>query len=61
MSRLPNDVCRCFDSTCPRRETCLRWLDRSPEGERWVTSANTLRQPDAATCEVYIPVEVDRA
>lgn len=25
---LLDDECRCHDSGCPQRETCLRWLDR---------------------------------
>lgn len=31
---LTNDICRCHDSGCPERESCLRFIERLNAGER---------------------------
>ena len=33
-ARLPNDVARCGDSSCPNRDNCLRWIARRQGGAR---------------------------
>jgi hypothetical protein len=40
--RLPDDVCRCHDKTCPERKSCLRFLQRNSGGE-YVVHADTMR------------------
>lgn len=47
MSRLPNDICRCHDESCPSREICERWKQR--ETGR-VHTASLMCQPG---CEQY--------
>ena len=49
MHRLEDNIPRCHDATCPRRERCLRWLERDV-GNRWVPMHSSLRQPGAASC-----------
>ena len=34
MAKLPNDVCRCHDATCTKRQRCERYLQRNTGGER---------------------------
>lgn len=38
MRKLPYDICRCHDAGCPQRESCLRWLCRTDEGDHIVQS-----------------------
>lgn len=54
MAMLLNDVCRCHDDKCEKRETCLRWLERNKFKQGWpVTTAKTLRG-DNDECECYV-------
>lgn len=42
MSILLDDICRCNDDTCPKHETCRRWIDRFKSHGMYVTMAETL-------------------
>jgi len=49
--KLPHDICRCHDSTCPLKDSCLRYLQRHDTGER-TPHAESLREGD--TCNHHI-------
>jgi len=40
---LMGDVCRCHDSSCKMRYSCLRYLDRK-NGHDWTPHMATMRQ-----------------
>jgi hypothetical protein len=59
---IPNllyDICRCHDTGCPERETCLRFLRRDDLGWR-VASAATFREADGK-CNNKIPYDPKRS
>jgi len=48
--KLPNDVFRCHNGTCPFRENCLRWILREDYGR--IVSAYIV--PSADGCRYMI-------
>ena len=48
--KLPNDVFRCHNGTCPFRENCLRWILREDYGR--IVSAYMI--PSATGCQYMI-------
>lgn len=51
---LPPDNIRCHDKTCPEREQCLRWLDRTnPEA----TIHSVLWRKEGQPCVHRLPSE----
>ena len=55
---LPDDICRCLDSACPRHDQCLRWLTRKdsrlPHGPSY---SDSLRYE--GECRSFMSVEPD--
>lgn len=52
--RLPYDWCRCHDDECPKRETCLRWIDRMSGDPRTVHA--TTKREDSGECFSFVEV-----
>jgi hypothetical protein len=50
---IPNDYCRCHDDTCPKKDTCQRFIYRHQVGERTLNS-DSLWDKDANKCRYYI-------
>ena len=54
MSILLDDICRCNDDTCPKHETCRRWIDRNRSHGMFVTMAETLFSNQRWECGVLV-------
>lgn len=54
--RLLHDMARCHDKECEKKETCLRWLCRTPEhcGPR-TPHVDTMHEGQIDGCHSYIP------
>lgn len=56
---IPANYCRCLDSTCPRSQTCARYIERNGGNER-TQHAQTMRESDGTDCGHFIPETVFR-
>lgn len=52
---LPFDVCRCQDDACPRRDECLRWMERMKGGPR--TPYRSDFRNDDGGCDAFVPID----
>ena len=57
---LPDDICRCFDAECPRKDRCARWTERGAPGEAVVKQMTCLNPGERyAGCTSFIEADVE--
>jgi hypothetical protein len=50
---LPDDICRCQDNLCNRKDDCARWVQRW-QGGMYAVQADTLNPDGHAECRSFI-------
>ena len=56
---LLRDMCRCYDSECPDRDRCKRYLARNDIGIG--PHSTSLMDPQTETCQYFMPVPEEKS
>ena len=52
---LPNDKSRCLNDVCPRKDRCIRWVQRNKSrgGDGLLAVTNSLHEPGEKVCRFF--------